>query len=374
MFIDLSIYNDTNLMTTLKKLENLELVLYCCESFVRDEIHHLGVFGTIIRAFPMFDFPNNDTNRVIVSDIDFNDKNIESINGYKYFQSLYTKEEFDSFYLMTSRRNRIFKVFNYSEIIVNNKYIKPYVLFDAIIGIQKIPNKIIVNFINNQEKYKKTYLTYFVTDEEKEKKCDEYLCFGIDEYFLNSILIPFIITEKLPILLDVKFNLVYIITTFIDIYLNLTYHHQKKKQLPQYNEIKYTISKYVQFLTKGLCKSKEMYKCYQFILNLFTNKEGRDKLPSELNSEEHKIIIKRFMELVYMIAKNKDYSIIPKDFIDICLSKPFVGYFSRRMVIHYNSNFENTEVQEKNLKLELSKEEIDRFYSVTDKKRYNLLI
>jgi hypothetical protein len=371
MFIDLSIYNDKNIMSILEKLENLELVLYCCDLFVRDKTHHLGVFGTLIRAFPMFDFPNNDADRVIVSDIDFNQKNIETIYGYKYFESIYSKEEFDSFYLMTSRRNRLFKLFNYKEIIINNKYIKPYVLFDAIIGIKKIPTKIITNFIHEQEKNKKTLTTYFVSPQEKIKKCDEYICFGIDEYFLNSILIPYIITNKLPILLDVKFSLIYILVVFMDIYLNL---YKKYKNISKINLIKNKINKYVKFLTKDICQSKELSECYKFVLNLFNDKYGKGKISSELTEDVHKIIMKRFMELVYNIAKNEDYSIIPKDFIDICLSKNFVGYFSKRMVIHYNTNFRNNEIEIKNVKIDLTPEEIEKYYSVTDKKRYDLLI
>jgi hypothetical protein len=376
MFIDLSIYNDTKLMTTLQKLENLELVLYCCDAFARDEIYHLGVFGTLIRAFPMFDFPNNDANRIMVADIDFNHKNIQTIDGYKYYDSIYSKDEFDSFYLMTLRKNRIYKVFNYTEMIVKNKYIKPYVLFDSIITIKKIPNNIIVNFINNQEKYKTTHITYFLTDAAKKKKCDEYMCFGLDEYFLNSILIPFIITKKLPILLNIKFNIMYIITVFHYIYLSDTFINKKLKNVPNKpNPIKTKIRKYLYFITNGLCKSKDVSKCYQFCLNLFYNSAKKeDKPPSELKDDLHKLIIKRFVQLVYMIAKNKDYSIIPKDFIDICLSKQFMGYFSRNMIITYNTNFKNIEDQEENVKVDLSKEEIDRFYSVTDKKRYNLLI
>jgi hypothetical protein len=373
MFIDLSIYNDTNLMNMLTEYENIELVLYCCESFVRNKIHHLGVFGTLIRAFPMFDFPNNDSNRVMISDIDFGDPNIITIEGYKYLNSVYSKEEFDSFYLMTLISNRVFKIFNYTELIVNNKYIKPYILFSTIISIKKIPNKIIVNFIHDQEKKKSITGTYFISNEEKEKKCDEYICFGIDEYFLNSVLIPFIFTQKLPISLHVKFSLLYIIAIYKDVYLTFNYYHKKYKNLPNYDIIKYKIGKYTQFLTNGLCKSKDMYKCYEFILKLFTDKYYSPKKISELNTNAHKIIIKRFFELVYNLAKNKDYSIIPKDFIDIALSKNFVGYFSRRMIIHYNTDLKKNIIQE-DQKVDLTQEELDKYHKVVDKKRYNLLI
>jgi hypothetical protein len=373
MFIDLSIYNDTNLMNMLTEYENIELVLYCCESFVINKIHHLGVFGTLIRAFPMFDFPNNDSNRVMISDIDFGDPNIITIEGYKYLNSVYSKEEFDSFYLMTLISNRVFKIFNYTELIVNNKYIKPYILFSTIISIKKIPNKIIVNFIHDQEKKKSITGTYFISNEEKEKKCDEYICFGIDEYFLNSVLIPFIFTKKLPISLHVKFSLLYIIAIYKDVYLTFNYYHKKYKNLPNYDIIKYKIGKYTQFLTNGLCKSKDMYKCYEFILKLFTDKYYSPKKISELNTNAHKIIIKRFFELVYNLAKNKDYSIIPKDFIDIALSKNFVGYFSRRMIIHYNTDLKKNIIQE-DQKIDLTQEELDKYHKVVDKKRYNLLI
>ena len=36
IFIDMSIYNDKNIMNMLKMLKNIELVVYCCNSFVKN--------------------------------------------------------------------------------------------------------------------------------------------------------------------------------------------------------------------------------------------------------------------------------------------------------------------------------------------------
>ncbi len=70
LFIDYSIFNDTKIMNMLKKLNNVQLVLYHCENFVRDKIYHRGIFGTIVRYFPIFNFPKNDAGIVRIIDID----------------------------------------------------------------------------------------------------------------------------------------------------------------------------------------------------------------------------------------------------------------------------------------------------------------
>jgi hypothetical protein len=52
-------------MNRLKKLDKIELVL-----FKPLDPKLVGLYSTLIRIFPMFDFPNNDSQIVILIDID----------------------------------------------------------------------------------------------------------------------------------------------------------------------------------------------------------------------------------------------------------------------------------------------------------------
>ena len=75
LFIDESIFEDKYILEKLKSYNIIQLVKYHCTEFVIDDKYHRGLFGTLIRFFPMFDFPNNDAGIVRVTDIDFFYKN-----------------------------------------------------------------------------------------------------------------------------------------------------------------------------------------------------------------------------------------------------------------------------------------------------------
>tara|TARA_B110000037_G_scaffold218373_1_gene281248 strand:+ start:2131 stop:2493 length:363 start_codon:yes stop_codon:yes gene_type:complete len=51
LFIDNSIYNDKKIINILKKLNNIELVLYECSDYKVNKNKHIGLFGTLIRFF-----------------------------------------------------------------------------------------------------------------------------------------------------------------------------------------------------------------------------------------------------------------------------------------------------------------------------------
>ena len=78
LFIDDTIYTDSNIMDYLNKIKGIQLVHYSCQNFIANGFHR-GTFGTLVRFFPMFDFKNNDAEHVIITDIDWhNDTNVEN--------------------------------------------------------------------------------------------------------------------------------------------------------------------------------------------------------------------------------------------------------------------------------------------------------
>ena len=70
LFIERSIFEDKKLYGMLEKLKNVEMVLYECPNYIIEDVHHRGIFGMIVRFFPLFDFENNDADTVIISDLD----------------------------------------------------------------------------------------------------------------------------------------------------------------------------------------------------------------------------------------------------------------------------------------------------------------
>ena len=82
LFIERSIFEDKKLYGMLEKLKNVEMVLYECPNYIIEDVHHRGIFGMIVRFFPLFDFENNDADTVIISDLDVVDDEMTEIFNY----------------------------------------------------------------------------------------------------------------------------------------------------------------------------------------------------------------------------------------------------------------------------------------------------
>lgn len=70
IFIDEHIRNDKEIFDLLQN-SKIEIVVFKCKKYLNNN-YHIDVFGALVRLFPIFDFKNNDTNNVIVIDIDLN--------------------------------------------------------------------------------------------------------------------------------------------------------------------------------------------------------------------------------------------------------------------------------------------------------------
>lgn len=358
LFIDMSIYNDKTIMNYLYKFKKIEIVLFCCDLFKRDNIYHLGTFGTILRAFPLFNFPNNDSNRVIVIDIDAKENNKYTIlESYKKLLEYYTNDDLDKLYIYGS--GKPYMVLNNKEYIIDNKYIKPYFIMDRIIGFKKIPKQIIINFLYNIEKQKKRYSTYHISYSNMAKKCDEYICFGIDEYFINEIMIPYLLKKNFSVLFLINCN---VQSTLFNFNRHL------------YKNLQTKFNSYINLLTKNIDKDKyninTKEKSIAFINNIFY-KNGFAMNQSEI-TDVHKILIKNYYDLFYNIYKNRDFSIFNKDALDILLSKNMIGYFKKMKYINYNNNLKQLLLEDNSIKIDMTQKEINHYHSIVDKNRKNI--
>lgn len=203
LFIDNSIYNDKEIMKLLNKLTKIELVLFKCPMFQEGD-YHIGLFGTLIRFFPMFNFPNNDANQVIITDID-------NYSFKKYIEIL-DSNNIDNLYLIKySNASRMFKNkedYNhiYNDIILD--YIKP----QEMICLKQINYNVILSFLENLDENIK--YSYYLNENYKhvhnfKSKFENngHFIYGIDEYFLNNQYLHYFIDNKLPFLNILKYNI-----------------------------------------------------------------------------------------------------------------------------------------------------------------------
>lgn len=192
IFIDDTITSNNELMSKLQSDDNshLQLVKFNCPNYKmnNNSDRHKGTFGTIIRLFPFFDFPNNDAGIILCEDLDFDEVYripyiINKIHIMKYLilnNNLVNK----SFHLCTSSMNHFHE---------NEKRVVEWIIMPDFISYYiKVDKNIIYNFFNYLDKKDtKIYVEHYMKDikdyvkKHSNNDIGQKFGYGIDEYFLN---------------------------------------------------------------------------------------------------------------------------------------------------------------------------------------------
>lgn len=203
IFIDQTIESDKEIKNMLEKLDSVTLVVYECSDFLIDK-HHVGLFGTLVRFFPLFKFPNNDAKVAFIVDADVVERFMKTqLTIYKAIKEKnLTKKIYiaygGNFYHINRNSNK--------KISHNGKeYIFPYCVADRIIGFKKINQKPFLKFMdrillymNDQTRPEKKLSNYYISPDKYKIKCENNICFGIDEFFLNQILFKYLLKHNKP--------------------------------------------------------------------------------------------------------------------------------------------------------------------------------
>jgi hypothetical protein len=218
LFIDDIIYSDQELMNKLKSVKDIQIVRYSCPNFIVDGFHR-GMFGTLIRLFPMFDFKNNDSNYIIATDIDYDtEKNVESnVFIIKTFLLLKQKKQldnlyfiFDNFGLGRTEQDNDFGMDNYPK---NLKNIIPHILAGLIVNLKRISPNVLIKYLKDIDANNKVHSSY--AKNEKHISNNKKFIYGVDEYFLNKVLLPYIDENKLEFCTRIYYNIINIINNKI---------------------------------------------------------------------------------------------------------------------------------------------------------------
>ena len=196
LFIDNSIYNDKSLFNQLNGLERVDIIIYDCPKYIESENnnYHIGLFGTMVRFFPLFDFPNNDANIVQIMDMDDylffldNQKVIDIVEKY-----------IDKIYLV--KYGALHKNPLYTTDLLIDNIINPYVIAPKYIIFKQLNKNIFLNFfkeIDSEKNKGKLYTLYKDKISNKMIENNGKFIYGIDEYFLNINLSNYIINNKIP--------------------------------------------------------------------------------------------------------------------------------------------------------------------------------
>lgn len=335
LFIDESIYKDSEIMNIINKLNKLEIVL-----FKYDRLKLNGLFPTLIRFFPMFNFPNNDANIVIPIDID--DSHIINIDKeFTNIKHIINTNIINNTYLIkfgTLNKNIIY---NYHFIYKNT--ITVYAYAKSIINIKKIDYNIIINFINKVvdsiklnepiKNYSYHYNRYNwgnTLAEELEFKINpnKPFVYGVDEYFLNNTLTKYLIKKNLLTINHVKFNSLLSIFWY-------RLHFYNNNSLREF-EIKNLKKIFTLLLNKINYKKNIKSKSLNEILNILEKISNNNK---------------QYMKIIYeYIISNYNNDLLKpyyhSDLINILLQPENKNVYKFKKIIFSNPKYKNITINE----------------------------
>ena len=222
LFIDNSIYLDKKLFERLKKMDKLEMVLYECINYKIgiDSNYHIGLFGTLVRFFPMFNFENNDADIIIISDIDdydYFEKSIQNIRLIKTNIKPYTQLSF-------FKTGNISKNVLYTISLIYKNIPNPYAVASNFISFSKCDSQVLYDFlveIGDSDELLTKYQHKFESN--SNLMTDNKFVYGFDEYFLNINYTNYLIDTSKTVCIKFKWSVYGSLFWFLS-----------KKNIPQY--------------------------------------------------------------------------------------------------------------------------------------------
>lgn len=317
IFIDETINSDKDLLNKLINLERVELVLYSSEKYKQksDSKYHIGLFGTLIRFFPLFDFPNNDGKIIMIMDMD-------DIEHFTYNQKIIKNlgDSINSIHIIKSgsiTKNVLYKLDMFSNEVVN-----PYVIAPKYIGFKSINHDVLYDFFNEIESNHKKIFSLYLDKLKYNKKMllnNQPFIYGVDEYFLNLNLTNYLIKNKISF--GVYFNW--------EIYGSL-YNLLKIKDIEKkkYNLIDLMINYLLDKINIKYNKKDSIYLKYKIIDNI---------LYSDKNKKKNTLIF-YFYKLMIYFCNNPLYKFVfEKDLYLLIKKYNLFGSYEFIIISYYNT-------------------------------------
>lgn len=233
VYIDDSIIKNNNFYNKIKELnktnKKLQLIYFNCDKFKNNNTHHKDLFPTLIRFLPLFDYSENDTNYVLIRDLD--------VERYNKNVKLLFSNYIDKFSKIRNKSGVIMNLIGYEPDHIkniNNKW-GFNIMAPALSTNIKLSISILNNFIDKLHKNNHNTLKY-----------------GVDEIFINNYLLDHYLPYRDNIaVITPSYSLYYIQNS-----LSKSLHYSGNEDLSK--EIKHI--KTIEDLTKFMNKNKNMIK------------------------------------------------------------------------------------------------------------------
>lgn len=308
LFFDKSIKDQCDIYNRIKKLVSDAFILieYTCPQYIQNG-KHIELFGTLIRFLPFFEFQENLSKMVISFDADAHMDDIELINiDYKFLKKFGSQYHYNTnlFYEMSGK----WALLNDYSILAGRHMCKA-----------KLPLDLLTNFLACiKNKSCKNYDT--ITKIFDYNKYSAYP-YGIDEYFLNYVMLPYI--KKTDILYSVTVR--YMITA------PLFYLFTKNIK---FDTNALTIMMRTIFEKPKTDKTTYMQFYKEFDCMFFDLINGKQKNVSPRHIE----IATRYYNEIYDLYKNKNYDIFSKSILKKILKYRNNTYIFKNSIIVYQGN------------------------------------
>lgn len=187
VFVDQAVAEDGPIMKILGALE-ARVILFECPEFLRKDGYHTGLFGTMVRFFPMFDV---NTHALKVAHVQELEPSTDFVGIFKYLNKVSGMSDLDMIYAAELFDQQ--KLYN-RQLEFQSGYF-PWIIAGRFMTFDRIPFKLFTDYLKDVTQSKKFYNLY-TEDHPANKSQHGNFSFGVDEQFLNLVYMPWLINHN----------------------------------------------------------------------------------------------------------------------------------------------------------------------------------
>jgi len=194
IFIDRAIASDEAILSIMRELD-ARIYLFECNDFLMKDGFHVGLFGTVLRFFPMFDINTHAMTVAHMCDLEPDETKILAMNNLNKLSKL---KEVSLVYENTNIYEKIFD----TQSTMNDGIPYPWVDAGKFTAMKKVPFTLLSSYLEDIKSGKKFFNRYGTWT--AQKKEHGYFSFGVDEIFLNHVYLPWLIHNNAKIVIILK--------------------------------------------------------------------------------------------------------------------------------------------------------------------------
>jgi hypothetical protein len=206
IFVDREIANDPAISKILASM-NARVYIFDCPDYKEDD-HHVGLFPTMVRFYPIFDINTHAMNIAHIQELEPDKEFVERF-GHMEVASRSKSVERNNVALLYGARNFYDTLQWKNKSTFEDGIDYPWCVAGRFTATQKLPFSLWTGFLETIDAGNSFVNKYLKSQESKIKKEHGKYHFGVDEAFLNDTLIPWLITNDYGIGIVTEYNIAF---------------------------------------------------------------------------------------------------------------------------------------------------------------------